>query len=234
MPTKTRPRRSSSAKPKAVPALDQAQIIHAALALLDEVGFEGLTMRVLAHRLGIKAASLYWHVRDKQELLGLMANEICAPMRPPDRARPWQQQLEALGRQYRHVLLSHRDAARVLAASGSPSGSNILRLTEMVLRILLDAGFDPRDAVYAGALLNDYVVTFVSEETRSVDAHWEENVSGSASVSSNWFATLPANEYPSLVALSDHLMDFDADKRFRFGTEILIHGLEARLAQRKS
>ncbi len=228
MIAKTRPRKPSAAKP--VPALDQEQIVRAALELLDEVGFEGLTMRNLAHKLGIKAASLYWHVRSKQELLGLLANAICAPMKPPSRGLPWQRRLEALGRQYRRVLLSHRDAARVLASSGFPSGPNILRLTEMVLNTLLDAGFDHRDAAYAGALLNDYVVMFVSEETRSLDAPSESP----QSISSNWFAALPSSEYPSLVALADTLMQSDTEQRFRFGTEILIHGLEARLAQTKS
>ncbi len=231
MPTKTRPRKPSTAKAKSVPALDQQEIIQAALALLDDVGFDGLTMRALAHRLGIKAASLYWHVRDKQELLGLMANQICAPMRPPDRSLPWQRQLEALGRQYRRVLLTQRDAARVLVASGFPSGPNILRLTEMMLTILLNAGFSRKDAAYAGALLNDYVLMFVSEETRS--AHAEMNAPSSPSAP-NWFASLLSSEYPSLTSLADHLTHSDADERFRFGNEILIHGLEARLAQRKS
>ena len=100
-------------KPPVEPALDQRQIVQAALGLLDEVGFDGLTMRSLAKKLGIKAASLYWHVRDKQDLLSLLAEEICAPMREPDRTLPWFSQLEVLGNEYRRVLLAHRDAARV-------------------------------------------------------------------------------------------------------------------------
>ncbi len=106
----------------------------------------------------------------------------------------------------------------------------MLRLTEIVLRILLDAGFKARDAVYAGSLVNDYVVMFVSEETRSVEAPDGEPAGGS----SNWLAALPPGEYPSLAALADHLARFDADERFRFGTEVLLKGLEARLAKLKA
>ncbi len=230
---KIRPRKPSDAKPAPAPALDQERVVQAALGLLDEAGYDRLTMRSLADRLGIKAASLYWHIRSKQDLLSLMADEICAPMHAPDPALPWQRRLEALGRGYRQVLLGHRDAARVLAAA-IPSGSNILRLTEMVLRILLDAGFAPTDAAYAGSLLNDYVVMFVSEETRPVDAQTDSTVSGSPSASSNWFAALPPGEYPSLVALADHLMQFDSDERFQFGTDIIISGLEDRLAKRNA
>src|SRR5262245_34029368 len=52
--------------------LDQAQVVRAALALLDEVGLDELTMRRLAERLGVKAAALYRHVRGKDELLALL------------------------------------------------------------------------------------------------------------------------------------------------------------------
>ena len=70
---KMRPFIVSDPKPQVEPALNQRQIVQAALDLLDEVGFDGLTMRSLASKLGIQAASLYWHLRSKQELLSLLA-----------------------------------------------------------------------------------------------------------------------------------------------------------------
>ncbi len=221
-------------KPQVEPALDQRQIVQAALGLLDEVGFDGLTMRSLAKKLGIKAASLYWHVHDKQDLLSLLAEEICAPMREPDRTLPWFSQLEVLGNEFRQVLLAHRDAARVLASSGAPTGPKRLRLTEIVLRTLLEAGFDHKDAVYAGFLLNDYVVMFVSEETQYRNAEAESGSEDSSSGVQNWLKALPPNEYPSLIALADYLMEPDVDERFQFGIEILRNGLETRLARFKA
>jgi TetR/AcrR family tetracycline transcriptional repressor len=219
----------SGPKPQAEPALDQRQIVQAALSLLDEAGFDGLTMRSLAQKLGIKAASLYWHVRNKQELLSLLAEEICAPMREPDRTLSWRRQLEELAHEYRRVLLAHRDAARVLARSGGPAGQQRLRLTEIVLRTLLDAGFGHKDAAYAGFLLNDYVTMFVLEETENVPPEAADGAEAAAAGAQNWLAALPATEYPSVVALADHLIAPDADARFQFGIEILRHGLETRL-----
>ncbi len=230
---KMRPFKVSVPKRQVEPALDQRQIAQAALGLLDEAGFEGLTMRNLAKKLGIKAASLYWHVRGKQDLLSLLADEICAPMREPDRTLPWLNQLEVLGNEFRRVLLAHRDAARVLASSGAPTGPNRLRLTEIVLKTLLDAGFGHKDTVYAGLLLNDYVVMFVSEETQYPNAEAEGGSEDSSSSLRNWFEALPPNDYPSLVTLAGHLIDSDADERFRFGIEILRNGLETRLARLK-
>ena len=224
--------RTSAPRPQVEPALDQNQVVQAALNLLDEVGFDGLSMRNLAKALGIKAASLYWHVHNKQELLGLMADEICAPMREPDRTLPWRKQLEVLGYEFRRVLLGRRDAARVLAGSGAPSGPHRLRLAEIVLRTLLDAGFDHKDAAYAGFLLSDYVTMFVLEETRDVDAGTGTSSNEPAPDSQDWSKILSPDEYPSLLALSSYLTEPDGDERFRFGVEILGNGLETRLGAR--
>lgn len=213
------------------PALDQKQIVQAALGLLDEAGFDGLTMRNLAKKLGIKAASLYWHVRGKQDLLSLLADEICTSMREPDRTLPWREQVEILAHEVRRVLLAHRDAARVLASSGAPSGPNRLRLTEIGLKTLLDAGFRPKDAAYAAFLLNDYVTMFVLEETQHTDTKAEHTSEDPSSSVQNWAETLPPDDYPSLIALADYLAEAGGDERFQFGIEILRSGLEALLAK---
>lgn len=227
---KINPLKVSNPKKQAEPALNQRQIVQAALGLLDEVGFDGLTMRSLANKLGVKAASLYWHVRNKQELLSLLADEICAPMREPDHTLPWRDQLEVLGNEYRQVLLAHRDAARVLAGSGVPSGPNRLRLTEIMLSTLLDAGFGQQDAVYAGFLLNEYVTMFVLGETQYEGTEAKSDSEDSPSGFQGWIEALPPNEYPNLIKLAGYLVKSDADERFRFGIEILRSGLETRLA----
>jgi TetR/AcrR family transcriptional regulator, tetracycline repressor protein len=214
-------------------ALDQRKIIQAALGLLDEVGFDGLTMRSLAKKLGIKAASLYWHLRHKQDLLSLLAEEICAPMREPDRNLPWLDQLDVIADEFRRVLLVHRDAGRVLSSSGAPSGPNRLRLTEILLRTLLDAGFGDKDAAYAGFLLNDYVTTFVLEEAQFANREVVNASEDSSSSSQNRIDSHPLNDYPTVAALAGYLIEPDMDERFEFGIEILRNGLEAHLASKK-
>lgn len=211
---------------RAEPPLDRAQVAQAALDLLDEVGLEGLTMRRLAERLGIKAASLYWHVRDKNDLLDMLAEAICADIPSPDAALPWRARLEGLSHAYRHVLLSHRDAASVLVNTGAPTGPNRLRLMEGVLHTLLEAGFSRRDAAYTAYLLNDYVTLFVTEEVRFAEAAQAGGDAGQ-----RWLQDLPPDEYAHVLAVADHLIDGRADDRFAFGLGVLLDGLSARLAQ---
>jgi len=230
---KIRPPRTGR-KSKVEPRLDRGQIVHAALDLLDAVGFDGLTMRSLAKKLGIKAASLYWHIHDKQDLLSLLADEICVSMREPDRTLPWLKQLEEFGYEYRRVLLTHRDAARVLAGSGAPSGPHRLRLTEILLKTLLDAGFNRKDTAYAGFLLNDYVTMFVLDETLDVNAEVADASGDQSSDAQAWVKTLPPDSYPSLIALADYLTVPDVEERFRFGIEILENGLETRLRRQST
>src|SRR6266700_1261838 len=52
--------------------LSRERLVAAALELIHEEGIEALSMRGLADRLEVKAASLYWHVRDRRELLELL------------------------------------------------------------------------------------------------------------------------------------------------------------------
>jgi AcrR family transcriptional regulator len=51
-------------------------IVDAALAVLDDVGMDGLTVRAVAARLDVKAPALYWHVRDKKALLDEMGTRV--------------------------------------------------------------------------------------------------------------------------------------------------------------
>jgi AcrR family transcriptional regulator len=138
------------------------RLVSAALDLLDEAGLEGLTMRTLAERLGMRAASLYWHIRDKDQLLGLLAEAIVAEVPEPAPDLPWRAQLEAFATDYRDVLRSHRDGARVVMAA-QPAAP---RLYERLVRSLLAAGFDGEVAVDACHLLaGTYVPAAVAEES---------------------------------------------------------------------
>ncbi|MGH7776659.1 MAG: TetR family transcriptional regulator, partial [Candidatus Dormibacterales bacterium] len=71
------------------PGLTRGGVVSAALDLLRTDGLDGLTMRALADRLGVKAASLYWHVRDRDELLDLVAAALLAEVGTPPRGAGW-------------------------------------------------------------------------------------------------------------------------------------------------
>src|SRR5207247_10989551 len=70
-------------------------------------------MRSLANRLQVKAASLYWHVRDRRELLELLAESILASTPRGRRGAGWRQTDLASADALRRRVAAHQDATRV-------------------------------------------------------------------------------------------------------------------------
>ena len=124
--------------------LTRERLVGAALELIGEEGLEGLSMRALADRLEVKAASLYWHVRDRRELLELLAESILDTVAPPRRGSAWRQAVldaaAALGKR----VGAQKDANRILlevpdSLAGSPIYSELKRQLE-------SAGLQPAEA----------------------------------------------------------------------------------------
>ena len=199
-----------------------------ALDLMDEVGLDGLTMRRLAERLGVTAASLYRHVRDRDDLVALLADEVSGlvPMVASD--APWRQALRDMARGYRAVLLAHRDAARLLAGT-PPAGPQRLRHIEALLQVLVAAGFADRDAAWAAYHFNNFVTESVADEVRIAST---ARIEGMTSADLNRRArdalrALPAERFPCLTRMADSIASDDPAALFEFGLELWLRALDS-------
>ena len=210
--------------------LNREAIADAALRLLDRDGLDGLTMRRLAGELGTGAASLYWHVQGKDELLELLVDRVMAEVAlPPPDPSHWQEQLKQFGRESLRVMRGHRDIARITLGR-IPMGPNVLRLIEWILDLLRAAGIPDRTAAYAGDLLALYGGAFAFEESLGLSPLGEgvapEQATG---MLRDYFAALPPARFPNVVALAEQLVTGDADERFEFGLDVLVRGLAAQI-----
>ena len=230
-----RKRRGEAETPDAAEAtlrrqtLTRKRIVGAALGLLDEVGLDGLTMRRLAERLEVQAGALYRHVRDKDELLDLLAEAICAGQQTPDPALPWREQVQLLAAGQVRMLRSRRDAARIVAGT-PPTGPERLRLIDATLRALLLGGFSEGAAMQAAALLNSYVTGLVLEE--DLGPAGATGDPAEAPAANAWFAAMASENFPSLARVLGGLRDtatFGPEQRFAFGLDVLLAGLEWQL-----
>lgn len=147
--------------------LEQATVVRAALALLNEVGLDGLTVRRLAERVGVKNPALYWHFKNKQDLLNRMAAVMLADaffgLRPPVPGEDWPIWLAEVAGRYRHALLSYRDGAR-LVATADLTRSEMFIVLDLALRVLVQAGFDLRGALGGVVTLLNYTLGAAFEE----------------------------------------------------------------------
>jgi AcrR family transcriptional regulator len=147
--------------------LSREIIARAALDVVDEHGPDGLTMRALADRLGVKAASLYNHVAGKDELLDALADLVNAeidhgPLRTAT-AADWREGVAEYARGYRGVFLRHPNTIALLARRRVEAERQLLGY-DALLAALRRAGLLPADAAEAAAAL-DYLVLGSALET---------------------------------------------------------------------
>jgi AcrR family transcriptional regulator len=128
--------------------LNREAVVQAALAMLDTVGVDGLSMRALADRLGVKAASLYWHLRDKDQLLDLVAEAVLDRVTVPVSPVSWRSQIAAACDQLSAFLGAHTAAATVVLSCLPVVQRS--RLARDVARLLAAEGLaSPEQAAFA-------------------------------------------------------------------------------------
>jgi TetR/AcrR family tetracycline transcriptional repressor len=124
--------------------LDREQITAAALELLRTGGAKNLSTRRLADKLGIKSASLYYHFKDKQQLLDYVSAAMIEPAwRKPHAGETWQEWLVAIGFALRRTFNSYGDGA-LIAAGSTPPAEAVRDSVALLYAPLLAAGL-PQD-----------------------------------------------------------------------------------------
>jgi AcrR family transcriptional regulator len=225
------PPRRVSQRPKAAPrrtGLSVESIVAAAIAVLDESGVAGLSMRRVAEQLGTGAASLYAYVSGKDELLELVFDELIGrvPLPEPDPER-WREQIhDALG-ELREILTAHRDAA--LAGLGRiPTSPKALAGAETLAAVLRAGGLSDRTIALGLDQLTLYVCASAFE--RGLFEHsgmTREEIDSYFAEIDRFYAALPAEHFPVLASIGEEMASHDAEERFQFGLDVLLAGLEA-------
>jgi len=228
------PRRARTDKP----ALSREAIVEAAIRIIDEEGFDAVSMRRVAQEFGTGAASLYAYVANKDELLDLIVDQIMAEsiieaMEPAESVADWQEQLKTLVRYAYQVVASHRDLARALMGR-IPFGPNGLRNVEGLLGLLRSHGLPDHVAAYAGDLIGQYIAATAIEDymwrQRYPDATAEQVAEAMGQVG-DYLEALPKEEFPNLTALARVMVGDSGDPRsplfdrFELGLDIIVRGL---------
>jgi len=219
-------RLTERAHPPRVPLTREA-IVEAALRVLDRDGMDALSMRRVGEELGTGAASLYWHIRSKDELLQLVFERVIEELElpEPDPSR-WREQLRDLARQSRAVLLRHKDVARI-SLGRIPSGPAVALVTEWQFRLLRPVGIPGRVIALLGDLFGLYVGAFAFEESLPLASPTGEDLAPEQVVQmfTEYLRSLPEDRFPHTRAAADLLFAGDRDERFEFGLDLLLRGL---------
>ncbi|MEU1545001.1 TetR/AcrR family transcriptional regulator C-terminal domain-containing protein [Nocardia sp. NPDC005745] len=217
---------SRRARPAKAP-LSREVIVETGLRVLDRDGAAALTMRRVAQDLDTGAASLYVYVANRDDLMAAMLDHVLGSVPEPAGAG-WRERLTALADAMVAAMSRHEGLALV-ALGVIPSSPNALRLMELMLGSLIEAGLDDLTASWAVDLLFLHITASAAEQS----AH---NTGGGTeqeylAVIERRFAELPADRYPTVVAMRDTLLSGDGDARAAWAVQVLINGILATRAQ---
>jgi len=137
-------------------SLSRERIIEAALELLDENGLDNLSLRDIAKKLDIKAPAIYWHFKNKSELIDYMAEAILKKEFPTFTERKdnetWQEWLITTMSKLRNAMLAYPDGARVVAGAHLYPAVSLAEFSNVSMSSLMSAGLPP-------AIAHDIVLT---------------------------------------------------------------------------
>ncbi|MBP1992249.1 TetR/AcrR family transcriptional regulator C-terminal domain-containing protein [Paenibacillus eucommiae] len=215
------------------PHLDQKRIVLAALELLEEVGLKQLTMRKLAESLGVQVGALYWHVKDKEELLSLLADKISSDIIWHNGDISWREALVVWATNFRVVLCSYRDSVEIFNSSTISTGYNRLQQIEALFDVLGKAGFKDIEIPWMASMIKSYILGSVSEEVRlqKISQEREQTFEELGKNVNEIYQALPAAAFPHMARLAPYLTSPDWEQEFNFGLRVLLDGFTARLSQ---
>jgi len=206
--------------------LTRERVTTEALQIISSNGAAALSMRALAARLGVVPAALYRHVRSKEQLCDLVVDEVLAEVDcRADYDLTWTGQVKMLACRLRAVLEGHPGIAAMLQIR-DPLGPHSLALAEALLTALKRSGLPGQMTAPAFWLVHDYAVGFALSDRTTVNEQRVQNPATRHQLH-EFFRSLPADRFPVLSALGEHVWADDRDRRFSTGLDTILAGLQA-------
>ncbi|BDU20862.1 TetR/AcrR family transcriptional regulator C-terminal domain-containing protein [Dyella sp. GSA-30] len=205
-------------------------VVQAGLKLLNEVGLEGLTLRGIAAELGVKAPSLYWRFKSKQDLIDEMATEVLAGLVPglvnDGPPKGWRAGCLNFSLALRAALLRYRDGARMVGGSHMRDGS-LYQPMERILEAFQGEGIAPSDATACLGTVYSYVIGFTLEQQAVLSPTGERDPRYALEAREQ---RVDAERFPLTRSIGADLFD-GYDERFERGVRMIVDGFAASLAR---
>ena len=199
------------------------QIVDATLTLLDQHGQEWLTMRRLAEHLGVSAPTLYWHVKNRDELMDLAVEAALdggdvTTSDDPD----WRVQIAEFMHGLRARLTAH---PWVTELTRNRYTHSVHQLSVHAVEVASTIGLSPAETADRARLMIWQVNGFTTMENniRAGTAYHLPTGTGST-----FDVTPPASEADrDPTAVDAELAVLDIDALFRLNVQMFIAGIDA-------
>ncbi|GAA0398267.1 TetR family transcriptional regulator [Acrocarpospora corrugata] len=216
------------------------RIVRTAIELLDAEGLEGLNMRSLGERLGAAATAVYWHVKNKDNLVMLAGDEVWNEIELPDpETTGWRTAATAMAHGLYEMAVRHPWLVPAMGVH-LMYGPGKSRHDDHGLAIYEKAGFVGADADRAlatvfmfvlGSTLGESATVALTRRLRKDGGDAEEQLRDTMAKTGEI-----AMRFPRLRARGETFTENDygaaPDKSFEYGLQVILDGLEAQLPGR--
>ncbi|MEV4076789.1 TetR/AcrR family transcriptional regulator [Nonomuraea fuscirosea] len=206
-------------------------IAERALEIGDAEGLEAVTIRRLATDLGVTPMALYWHFKNKEQLLVGMADHLIGGFAPkPADERPWQDQLRDLIEGLIRTLRTHPCAKSVIEQIDPVEVEHFLVVWDRALGLARTAGFSVDESCLITKYLLQSAIAIADAPVHvRADCNWEEQVR----IKQVGLQSLPVQRYPHLVQSAGALAGGTPPGLYdTFGVDLVLSGIESLAARR--
>jgi TetR/AcrR family tetracycline transcriptional repressor len=236
-------KQSSTADDKEMPALSRERIVDVALEMISEKGLDGFSLRDVARSLGVYPTAIYWHIKNKNALLGEVCTLTISKVVPPRGKGAWQDWLRALFRQYRKTMKDHPNLAQLVGARLLSNSDRNTDLIERILLVLEEAGCPEANMV---EFYNTVVASMCGFATMEFAPLPAEDLGGWRSELEERVHRVSAIRFPKLakhlpaLANNSFILRWQSgherpmDASFETYLDVFVYGLEGKIAVLKA
>ncbi len=191
---------------------------------VSRAGYDALTMRAVATRMGASPMALYRYFATKDELIDAMLDRVLGRMQFPDPTNDWRADLVAFAEGHRKVLADHPWAIIPLFTHSAP-GVNATIIGEVALGILARGGVTGENAVacFSALLALNYGWFAFSAARDATRSGTDPEASLAASL-----AMLPREQFPLTLSVAPHLATYGDEAQYSIAVRAVVAGIATR------
>src|ERR1700744_444478 len=204
-----------------------AEVGAAALEIVDRQGLGALSMRSLAAALGTGPMTVYYYVKNRDELEELVADAIVAEIKLPAASNDWRADTVALARALWHGVRRHPNAVPLVLTRRTMSASSYA-VADRLIEAIHRGGLSGADLLAAFRAVLGLVMGSAQAELAgplSGPDRDREQVAVAARIGS-----LAGDEHSHIAALAQVSQQSNAADDFDRGLEFLLDGIAQRVA----
>ncbi|MDR8415051.1 TetR family transcriptional regulator [Nonomuraea sp. 3-1Str] len=214
--------------------LTATAIVERALEIGDTEGLDTVTIRRLATDLGVTPMALYWHFKNKEQLVAGMADHLIAEFAPvPDDDRPWRERMRDLIKGLIGVLRAHPCAKGVLEQVDQTAVPSFLAIWDLALRLARIAGFSVEESCVISKYILQSAISIADAPVHHAASRTPEEAAEIIRRRRLALESLPVDRYPHLVEMAAPMVGGISRETYdTFGVDLVVSGIESLAARR--